>query len=458
VAGEGGEATTRRGLVRGSAYDCAYLDDLTTIRATKDIPYTNPVDWGGLHAKDTDNPVGVPGLQVDGYFLDDASTTTRAPSNFFGNEKYRFDSQFVIRFPNDWNGKLVITGAPGVRGQYANDFLIGDYVLDKGYAFASTDKGNSGLQFYRADETPGAAVAEWHQRISQLTEAAKDAVEEYYGDEPVRTYITGTSNGGYLTRYALERHPELYDGGVDWQGLLWLPEGPNLLMSLPPAVKYFPEFRDLKSRAARDAIIRAGFAPESDFLWQYHYEVYWNSTQRSYREEFDPYWLGSDADYDYAERLDLQKNQFAQSIKIAVERVSLTGDIGKHLITLHGTLDALLPAKTNSDKYAELIEKAGRSDLHRYYKVEGGNHVDGLYDYDGPDPKNHDLELRQKFREKLRPMLPCYRAAFEALEKWVEKGIDPPRSQTVPKPEDGDVVNCCPPLSEYETPPGGAPA
>jgi hypothetical protein len=160
VAGEGGEATTRRGLVRGSAYDCAYLDDLTTIRATKGSPYTNPVDWGGLHAKDTDNPVGVPGLQVDGYFLDYASTTTRAPSNFFGNEKYRFDSQFVIRFPNDWNGKLVITGAPGVRGQYTNDFLIGDYVLDKGYAFASTDKGNSGLQFYRADETPGAAVGE----------------------------------------------------------------------------------------------------------------------------------------------------------------------------------------------------------------------------------------------------------------------------------------------------------
>ena len=69
MAGEGGEATTRRSLVRGSAYDCAYLDDLTTIRATKGSPYTNPVDWGGLHAKDTDNPVGVPGLQVDGYFL-----------------------------------------------------------------------------------------------------------------------------------------------------------------------------------------------------------------------------------------------------------------------------------------------------------------------------------------------------------------------------------------------------
>jgi FMN phosphatase YigB (HAD superfamily) len=144
-------------------------------------------------------------------------------------------------------------------------------------------------------------------------------------------------------------------------------------------------------------------------------------------------------------------------IKSAVEKVSLTGDLGKRLITLHGTLDALLPVEMNSDKYAELIEKAGRSDLHRYYKVKGGNHVDGLYDYAGPDPRNSDLELRQEWREKLRPMLPCYRAALEALEKWVEKGIDPPQSQTVPKPEGGDVVNCCPPLSEHEAASAGAP-
>ena len=29
MAGEGGESTTRRVLVRGTACDCAYLDDLT---------------------------------------------------------------------------------------------------------------------------------------------------------------------------------------------------------------------------------------------------------------------------------------------------------------------------------------------------------------------------------------------------------------------------------------------
>jgi hypothetical protein len=32
--------------------------------------------------------------------------------------------------------------------------------------------------------------------------------------------MTGISNSGYLTRYAVENNPELYDGSVDWEGVL----------------------------------------------------------------------------------------------------------------------------------------------------------------------------------------------------------------------------------------------
>jgi hypothetical protein len=437
MSGEGNKG--RKGLVHGAEFDYVYLDDLTTAKGTKGRPYTNPTDWGGLHAKDTHNPTGVPGVQMDGYFLDEDSTTSRAPGNAYGNKRYPFDSQFVIRFPTAWNGRLVITGAPGIRGQYANDFIISDFVLKKGYAFASTDKGNSGLRFYSAGETPGAAVAEWHRRVKQLTEAAKDAAEKYYGEEPAHTYITGTSNAGYLTRYALERHPDLYDGGVDWAGVLWRPEGPNLLTFLPMALKHYPKYIDPEEsqschETARDSIIEAGFPEGSEFLWQYHYDVYWNSVQRIFREEFDPYYLSSDVYYDYPGR--------PQEVKNAVMRVSLTGKICKPLISLHGTLDTLLPIKKTSDIYADLVNEAGRSDLHRYYRIEGGNHVDGLYDYTGPNPNNPNPE----FREKLRPMLPCYRAAFDRLVEWVEQEEPPPQNQTVPKPADGDVVNSCPPL------------
>lgn len=43
------------------------------------------------------------------------------------------------------------------------------------------------------------------------------------------------------------------------------------------------------------------------------------------------------------------------------------GRIGKPMLTLHGTLDSLLPITTNSDNYAALIGKAGRGHPHRYY-------------------------------------------------------------------------------------------
>ena len=61
----------------------------------------------------------------------------------------------MIRLPEHWNGQLVITGAPGVRKQYAPDFIISDWVLSQGYAYASTDKGNNGTAFYDDGAPPG---------------------------------------------------------------------------------------------------------------------------------------------------------------------------------------------------------------------------------------------------------------------------------------------------------------
>src|SRR5215210_151807 len=108
----------------------ACLDDLTTA-GTQTNGHTDRSDWEGLSASGTRNPSGVPGLQIDGYFPDTSKTN--------GTHGWSHDSQFVIRLPDRWNGKLVVTGAPGVRRQYATDYLISDWVLARGYAFASTD-------------------------------------------------------------------------------------------------------------------------------------------------------------------------------------------------------------------------------------------------------------------------------------------------------------------------------
>jgi fermentation-respiration switch protein FrsA (DUF1100 family) len=127
-----------------------------------------------------------------------------------------------------------------------------------------------------------------------------------------------------------------------------------------------------------------------------------------------------DADYDYASR--------PQAVRDAVARVSLTGAIRRPMLTLHGTLDALLPIATDSDVYTRMVARAGRGALHRYYVIQDGNHVDGRYDLYG---------------SRLRPILPCYRTAFVAMTQWVERGTAPPPSQLVPDPHAGDVVNQC---------------
>jgi hypothetical protein len=403
----------------------ACLDDLTTA-GTAATGHTDPSDYTGLTPTAQKNPSGVPGLQVDGYFPD--------TSTFNGENGWNHDAQFVMRFPDKWNGKIVITGAPGIRKQYSVDPVISDFVLARGYAYAATDKGNSGATFYRDGATPGDAIAEWNMRVTQLTVAMKEATRLKYGRPPARTYVTGISNGGYLTRWQLENHAELYDAGVDWEGTLFEDDGPNLFTYLPVALAQYPKYR-AGDRAAHDAMIAAGFAPGSEFLWEDHYGEYWDLTQRTYREELDPGYDGPleagipfcqsgtpscDADYDFAKA--------PPDAHAAMRKIALSGHIGRPMLTLHGTLDALLPIATDSDVYDRKVAAAGAGALHRYYVIENGNHVDGRYDA-------HPNELR--------PIHPCWDQAFTAMEQWAEHGTAPPPSQFVPDPGRGDVANSC---------------
>ncbi|MFJ4246381.1 3-hydroxybutyrate oligomer hydrolase family protein [Streptomyces iakyrus] len=403
----------------------ACLDELTTA-GTVASGHTDPADWAGLTPKDLPVPSGVPGVQIDGYFPDTSTTNT--------NNGWNHDAQFVIRLPDRWNGGLVVAGTPGNREQYANDRAIADWVLSRGYAYAATDKGNTGLAFHRDGRKPGDAIAEWNDRLTQLTRAARATLTRHYHRPPSRTLVTGMSNGGYLVRWQLENRPGLYDGGVDWEGTLWRSDGPTLLDFLPGALRHYPTYRTggEEAEGARRALHSAGFPAGSEFLWPYHHQVYWDLTQRIYREELDPGFDGPteagtpfcapgtpacDADYDYAARPD--------EVRKTVERIALTGRIGKPLITLHGTLDVLLPIAQDSDVYARMVRQAGRDRLHRYYRIEGGTHTDALVD-------THP--------ERLRPLTPCHRTAFAALESWLTQGHRPPASHTVPLPDDADPV------------------
>lgn len=63
--------------------------------------------------------------------------------------------------------------------------------------------------------------------------------------------------------------------------------------------------------------------------------------------------------------------------------------------------------------------------MYRFYVIGRGNHVNSYYDN----------------KDKLRPIFPCQRDAFKALEDFVQKGVKPPASKFVPKPKSGDAVN-----------------
>nr|WP_245600878.1 alpha/beta hydrolase [Streptomyces sulphureus] len=410
--------------VPGAAHQrTACLPDLTSA-ALAGTRYTDTADQAGLTAGGTRGPTDLPGTQLDGYFPDTSHTNT--------THGWDHDAQFVIRLPDEWNGGLVVTGAPGNRKQYATDVAIGDTALAAGYAYAATDKGNTGPDFYRDGDRPGDALVEWNRRTTQLARAARVTVARYYAAAPRRTYITGMSNGGYLTRWQLEHHPELYDGGVDWEGALWSGRQ-NLLTALPTAVAWG------RDEAGAREMYRRGFARGSEFLWPTHRDTYWGLTQKIYRAEFDPEYdphcpgttAGSTPEEtaapcptDARYRLDRRP----AAVHRALARVELTGRLTRPLLTLHGDLDALLPRATHAAGYARLVARAGASAHHRLYTVQDGNHTDGLHD-EHPD--------------RLRPILPCYRSAFTALTAWVEHGTPPPAGHTVPRERDADPVNRC---------------
>ena len=76
----------------------------------------------------------VPGLQLNARIASDPQGQAR----------------FLLRLPNDWNGRLVVAGASGTRSEFNGDFAWSDYVVQKGYAYASQNKGVLNLSFVDA--------------------------------------------------------------------------------------------------------------------------------------------------------------------------------------------------------------------------------------------------------------------------------------------------------------------
>ena len=409
--------------------------------------FTPVTDRGVISTGATPSSAPVPGIQVEGWFADD-------PTN---------QARFVLRFPDDWNGKLVVAGASGTRSEYNGDWAWSDYVLPKGYAYASQNKGvlnfyavnfgsvdqpasdphscrvNPGQQggalsllwvhFYDVD--PSKPFTQWTQYMLETAQLAQGALKANYNAFPRRTYAVGTSNGGYQVRRAIEEAPNLFDGGVDWEGTHVEPTN-NILIDLPVGVKNMPSYAasnyDPTSAAAQN-ILAAGFPPDivnrdsagnvTASLWKNYYNDFWEATVCQWQLRFDPTYAtytSGVGNYDYLSRL-------TPSIFNAVDAVSETGKIKKPLVTVAGTMDALLPITHHARAYENTVNASRkgnnqeRSAQYRLYEVQNGNHIES---YVAPFPQ---LVLVQPHAQK----------AFDLLVAHVETNAALPPSQCVPK-------------------------
>jgi pimeloyl-ACP methyl ester carboxylesterase len=380
----------------------------------------------------------VPGLQVTGAMADDP------------------DARWVLRLPESWNGRLVVGVPGGLRSEFMGDYIFSDFVVQLGYAYASTNKGT--LNFFFTEpltdplacrlSPPTAAtslayvhfyiaelkdtITEWFRRTREATELARVAVAVYQERSAERTYLLGISNGGHVVRRLLAESPELYDGAIDWEGVYWAPPGPHILIDLPAALR---PYRDYvlsgfdRAGAAHQAIVGAGyppdifadpptpanaFSPVVGSFYETHANNYWDVTTCVFAKELDPAYDGEPQDYDYAAR----RAPFHLSPRIG--RIATGGQIGKPLITLHGTMDALLPLVRHARPFRDAVAAAGRAGLHRLYEVQNGNHI-------------------ERYRQgccnftRLEFLQPHVHDAFGRLAAWVESGIAPPAGQCVPR-------------------------
>jgi hypothetical protein len=327
------------------------------------------------------------------------------------------EARFLLRLPNDWNRKLVVAGASGTRSEFNGDFAWSDFVLQKGYAYASQNKGVLNLRLSTAadplacrlnptspvfvhffDNDPEKPFTQWTEFMTRTARLARKAVKVHYHKHPRRTYAVGTSNGGFQVRRAIEEAPSLFDGGVDWEGTFVDPKGPNLLIDLPPAIKHFPAYVasgfDPNSPAAH-AILAAGYPPDIlvvppppppppgvlpvRSLWEAHSNQFWEVTQCQWQKRLDPaydtYGTGP-GNYDYAARVGVS------DVEEQVEAIATTGKIKKPLVTVAGTMDALLPIQRHARAYQAKVmasrkgDKGHRKAQYRLYEVQNGNHIE----------------------------------------------------------------------------------
>jgi hypothetical protein len=165
------------------------------------------------------------------------------------------------------------------------------------------------------------------------------------------------------------------------------PKGPNLLIDLPPAIKHFPAYVASGFSAdspAAQTILAAGYPPDIlggplGSFWALHSAQFWEVTQCQWQKRLDPTYdtyVAGLGNYDYSARVNVS------DVEEEVEEIATTGKIKKPLITVAGTMDALLPIERHARAYQAKVmasrkgDKGHRKAQYRLYEVQNGNHIE----------------------------------------------------------------------------------
>jgi hypothetical protein len=313
------------------------------------------------------------------------------------------DKRFVLRLPDKWNGSLVI-GAHGGSGgnaldragkvyatsETALDDVIGAYVFQHGFAYASVDRDGIG------GSEDGALLT-----VAFLAKADAEILKRF-NLMPERRYMVGLSAGGGITRRIAEDTPA---GAVD--GVLIIAGGGGDVIARldrdtrvaalwplidPRAHAGLPD-TDTKIVSFADAI---GTPVAARRLWPY---------------------TGTSAT--------------AAAARPPGTVVNSTAKPSIPMIEVVGTWDDIVIREVRA--YRERVEP---KDRHRLYQVEGVWHMSG--DDDGVQGFQYNAESRMKLDKDVADAMgagpsyiPIVHEGFDYLVRWVEKGTAPPASQTV---------------------------
>jgi len=114
-----------------------------------------------------------------------------------------------------WNGKYVGEGNPGFVGAISYGGLARE--VARGYATASTDTGHADAEATGA-LPPWAIghpekVADWgHRAVHEMTIAAKQIIQAYYGKPPALSLFSSCHEGGNQALTEAQKYPTDYDG------------------------------------------------------------------------------------------------------------------------------------------------------------------------------------------------------------------------------------------------------